>query len=130
MNNKENDELGRQIARLLDQHAAQIGDGTSAKLLEARKLALAHYQGKPAPGWAPNWATATVGRIAEPFSNNLRAGLILLAVLASLAGGVAWQTFNGNSGGDLAEIDEALLTDELPINAYLDKGFDSWLKRP
>jgi hypothetical protein len=22
-----------------------------------------------------------------------------------------------------------LLTDDLPINAYLDKGFDSWLKR-
>jgi len=22
-----------------------------------------------------------------------------------------------------------LLTDELPLNAYLDRGFDSWLKR-
>jgi hypothetical protein len=22
-----------------------------------------------------------------------------------------------------------LLTDDLPINAYLDQGFDSWLKR-
>jgi hypothetical protein len=29
----------------------------------------------------------------------------------------------------LAEVDAGLLTDELPINAYLDKGFDSWLKR-
>lgn len=130
MNNKENDELGRKIARLLDQRAGQIGDGTATKLLEARKLALAHYHEKPARGWVPAWAAATAGRIAEPFSNNLRAGLILLAVLVSLAGVVAWQTINGTSGSEIAEIDEALLTDELPINAYLDKGFDSWLKRP
>jgi hypothetical protein len=27
------------------------------------------------------------------------------------------------------EIDSALLTSELPINAYLDQGFDAWLKR-
>ena len=28
---------------------------------------------------------------------------------------------------ELAEIDAGLLTDELPISAYLDKGFDSWV---
>jgi hypothetical protein len=30
---------------------------------------------------------------------------------------------------DIEEIDAALLTSELPIDAYLDKGFDAWLKR-
>lgn len=130
MNNNENDELAGRIAKLLDQSATQIDPGTAAKLLEARKLALAHFQDKPARSWVPAWATATAGRMAEPFSNNLRAGLVLLAVLASLATIVAWQTLNNTSGSEIAEIDEALLTDELPINAYLDKGFDSWLKRP
>ena len=39
-----------------------------------------------------------------------------------------WQ--NGSSpASEMAEIDAGLLSDELPINAYLDKGFDSWLKR-
>jgi hypothetical protein len=27
------------------------------------------------------------------------------------------------------EIDSRLLTDELPIDAYLDKGFETWLKK-
>ena len=30
---------------------------------------------------------------------------------------------------EIEEIDAAVLTGELPIDAYLDKGFDAWLKR-
>ena len=30
---------------------------------------------------------------------------------------------------DIAEIDASLLTDDLPINAYLDNNFEAWLKR-
>ena len=30
---------------------------------------------------------------------------------------------------ELAEIDSQLLTDDLPIDAYLDRGFQNWLKR-
>jgi Protein of unknown function (DUF3619) len=30
---------------------------------------------------------------------------------------------------ELSAIDSALLTDELPIGAFTDKGFDAWLKR-
>jgi hypothetical protein len=54
--------------------------------------------------------------------------LLLAAVLvAAVAIGLSWQS--GGNGPDIAEIDAALLTDELPINAFLDQGFDSWLKR-
>ncbi len=35
---------------------------------------------------------------------------------------------NGVMSG-IADIDLGLLTDDLPIDAYLDKDFDSWLKR-
>ena len=30
---------------------------------------------------------------------------------------------------ELGAIDSALLTDELPISAFTDQGFDAWLKR-
>jgi hypothetical protein len=30
---------------------------------------------------------------------------------------------------DIAEIDANLLSGELPISAYLDSGFEAWLKR-
>ena len=31
---------------------------------------------------------------------------------------------------DIEETDAALLTSELPIEAYLDRGFQNWLKEP
>ena len=30
---------------------------------------------------------------------------------------------------DVVEIDTQLLTDDLPIDAYLDRGFQTWLKK-
>ena len=70
-----------------------------------------------------------LSRMVEPFNFSLRAGFVLLALLVSLVGVVSWHTFS-QPVSEIAEIDEGLLTDELPINAYLDKGFESWLKRP
>jgi Protein of unknown function (DUF3619) len=122
-----NDALAAKIAALLDQGTQELDSNTAEKLLAARKEALAHFQQEPAHAWVPV-AAGRAGRLFEPFSHNLRAGLVLLAVLAPLCGIVAWHTF-GQQGSEIAEIDEALLTDELPINAYLEKGFDSWVKR-
>jgi hypothetical protein len=129
MMTNQDDELAAKIVALLDQDVARLDDPIATKLLAVRKEALAHYQEKPAHAWAPEWVTAAAGRIAEPFGQNLRAGFVLLALLVSLAGFVAWQSF-GQQSSETADIDQALLTDELPINAFLDKGVDSWLKRP
>ena len=30
---------------------------------------------------------------------------------------------------EVEELDAQLLTDDLPIDAYLDRGFDAWLKK-
>jgi len=129
MNAQQNHELAEKIVKLLNQSTHQMNAQTATKLLEARKEALAHFQEKPARAWTSSWATVVVGCITEPFSHNLRAGFVLLAFLVAVAGVVAWQTMS-QQGSETAELDQALLTDELPINAYLDKGFDSWLKRP
>jgi hypothetical protein len=49
-----------------------------------------------------------------------------------IAGGVLffqnWQI--AQQTRDLEETDAALLTSELPIEAYLDRGFQNWLKEP
>ncbi len=130
MNNTQQDhELAEKIAVLLNQGAQQIDARTAGKLLDARKQALAHFNEQPQHSWTLEWAAQSVTRIAEPFSHNLRAWVVLLALLTTLAGAVAWQSFN-TQGSELADIDEGLLTSELPINAYLDRSFDSWLKRP
>lgn len=130
MNNTLQDhELAEKIVGLLDEGTQRMDARTTAKLLEIRKQALAHFNEQPERSWAFEWAAAGISRIAEPFSFNLRALAILVALCASLAGAVAWQSFS-TQGSEIADIDEGLLTSELPINAYLDRSFDSWLKRP
>lgn len=121
------DELARQLVKLLDRGADELEPRTAARLAAARKQALAHYETEPAPAlqWAP--VTSSGSRAG---SDNRRMGmrLLLAAVLvAAVAVGLGWHS--GGNGPDIAEIDAALLTDELPINAFLDQGFDSWLKR-
>jgi hypothetical protein len=129
---QDHDLLAQKIVGLLDQSTRELEAPTAEKLLAARKEALAHYHEKPVHSWAPEWAGSgllgRLGRASEPFSHNTRAGFAVLALLACLAAVVAWQTL-GQTSSEIADIDEGLLTDELPINAYLDKGFDSWLKR-
>jgi hypothetical protein len=139
MNAPQDDEVTEKFAEkivgLLDQSTREIDGITATKLEAARKEALAHFREKPVHAWAPQLSgtgRGGLGRFAEPFGfgHGLRGGVALLAVLACLAVVVAWQTFAPQQSSEIAEIDEALLTDELPINAFLDKGFDAWLKRP
>jgi len=130
MNNTQQDhELAQKVAKLLDQGTQQLDADITSKLLKARKQALAHFNEQPERSWASSWVAEGASRLSEPFSHNLRAWFALLALLAMLAGAIAWQSF-GTQGSEIADIDEALLTSELPINAYLDRSFDSWLKRP
>ena len=55
---------------------------------------------------------------------------VLLPTLLLVAGLVAiynWQ--QDQRAADLEELDAQLLTDDLPIDAYLDRGFEAWLKK-
>ena len=51
----------------------------------------------------------------------------VLFLVFGLAGIVYWNS--AQQAANIEEIDAALLTSDLPIDAYLDKGFDAWLKR-
>ncbi len=53
---------------------------------------------------------------------------VTILFLAFGAVGISYWNVN-QQAADIEEIDAALLTSELPIDAYLDKGFDAWLKR-
>lgn len=53
----------------------------------------------------------------------------LLVVLVLSVGTIGTYYWNGNEQAhEHDEIDSALLTDELPPTAYLDPGFQAWLK--
>ena len=121
-------ELAAKIAGLMNQGVDEIDLALAAKLLNARKEALAHYKGQHAPAWAPAWAGAAAARVAEPHHLNFRMVAATVAFMAAFACALAWQSLT-QTGSEVADVDAGLLTDDLPINAYLDRGFDSWLKR-
>ena len=124
------DELARKLVGYLNEGCRNLDQPVAERLLAARKAALSHYQGETAAAWG--WATASqaIGRLADPRRQGYVPMLIAAAALvAALIGFAYWQNYGNGQANELAEVDVGLLTDELPINAYLDRGFDSWLKR-
>lgn len=126
--NRSDDELGRKIGRHLDESLSRLDERVQARLLGARKVALARYGEARAAAGAWAWAGNVAGRLTGHHPNAWRYAAGAVALVAAVAGITYWQS-HSRPADELAEIDARILTDDLPINAYLDKGFDSWLKR-
>jgi len=58
---------------------------------------------------------------------SLRVLLPTLLLVAGLVSIYSWQ--QEQRAADALELDAQLLTDDLPIDAYLDRGFEAWLKK-
>ncbi|MFY9314764.1 MAG: DUF3619 family protein, partial [Burkholderiales bacterium] len=58
---------------------------------------------------------------------SLRVLLPLVLLVAGLVQIYSWQ--QDRRAADVEELDAQLLTDDLPIDAYLDRGFEAWLKK-
>ncbi len=122
------DELGARISKLLDEGAEGLAPESRERLAAARRQALARHQevSAKAPAWVPAWAESA-SRFTEQSVLGVRYVIPFAALVLGLMGVVYMHT--GTVSSDIADIDAGLLTDDLPINAYLDQGFDSWLKR-
>jgi hypothetical protein len=122
----EQDDLGRRIAELLDAGADSLGPAERERLAAARRTALAAHRPEKARAWVPALAGAGAGGWTE----RRLWGVPYLIPTAALILGLAAVTYmHWSPPNDIADIDAGLLTDDLPINAYLDQAFDSWLKR-
>ena len=115
--------FARRIRQHLDQ-STQLERATADKLRSARELALSRQRPEPAPvvAWADNvfgngWGWAGV---------SARVLLPAAALIVALAGIYNWQ--EKQRLAEIVELDSQLLTDDLPIDAYLDRGFQNWLK--
>lgn len=116
--------FGYQIKQQLDQ-SLDLEPATLNRLKVAREQALAR-QRTTEPAFALAWVDAVVGRVSgNPASASI--ALAVAALIIALVGIQYWQ--QTPTVEEIEEIDAALLTSDLPINAYLDKSFDTWLKR-
>ena len=125
--NRPEHELAKKLVQYLDYGVDHLEPGVRERLAAARRTALSHYRAKPAMELGLAWAGQAAVRLTEHRLYGARLLIAAAALLVAMAGVVYWQSTGPSNG--IAEIDLNLLTDELPINAYLDKGFDSWLKR-
>jgi hypothetical protein len=116
-------QFGKKVRHLLN--SGSLGSQVERRLLAAREAALARQRPERA-------ARARVGRQRlGRFGGWTTGALYAVLSLAILAGGAtgiySWQ--QSQRIAELEEIDSQLLTDDLPIDAYLDRGFQNWLKK-
>ncbi|MET0918525.1 MAG: DUF3619 family protein [Burkholderiales bacterium] len=131
MNTRES-ETAKKITTYLDSGAAKLKAGTAYRLQQARMAALARL-GEPAPATGRQMAhalagaggTGMVGR--RPAAGTLRLWLGVGALVALATFG--WQQWKAvQQVREFEELDAQLLSSDLPIDAYLDRGFQNWLK--
>ncbi|MDF3010205.1 MAG: DNA-directed polymerase specialized sigma subunit [Burkholderiales bacterium] len=118
------DQFGSRVQHLLDE-AIPLAPNAAERLRAAREQALARQRAAPAP--ALQWADNLLGSLGGWSGMSLRVLLPLALLLAGLIGIYAWQ--QKQTLAEIEEIDALLLTDELPLDAYLDRGFQDWLKK-
>ncbi len=117
-------ELARKIVKHLDYGVNEIQSATRYRLQAGRVAALARCP-RPKLAFGMAWA-GNVGSFHGHGRITITHYLAAAALLIACAAGVTyWQMTND----DDTDIDLSLLTDELPINAYLDNEFQTWLKR-
>jgi hypothetical protein len=116
--------FGNKIRQALNQ-GLRLDQTQTERLRAARERALARQRPEPAPALA--WADNVVGSLGGWSGVSLRLVAPLVALAISVATLYTWQQNRVIS--DFEEIDSMLLTDDLPIDAYLDRGFQNWLKQ-
>lgn len=119
-------DLARKIAQHLDSGLEQLTGGTLSRLQGARQKALAAYHPKPRTLFGLAWAGHGGGEKSGGFQPLYRAWVPLTALIFSLLLVNYWQNYY--QVGDQMEIDALLLAEDLPVDAYLDNGFDTWLE--
>jgi len=118
-----NDEIkfANKIRQALNE-GSRVDARIAARLRDARERALLARKPEREPALA--WAGGGFGGVGG-FS--LRVLLPVMLLVAGLLAIYTWQ--EEQRAADIEELDAMLLTSDLPIDAYLDRGFEAWLKK-
>ena len=126
------DVFAKKITTYLDHGVADLKAGTAYKLQLARAEALARLA-DPKRATEARVAVAGAGSGTGTVTGGRGLGgrgwlwLGIALIVAAGFGYQQWQAYQQLN--DIEETDAAILSSELPIDAYLDRGFQNWLKR-
>jgi uncharacterized protein DUF3619 len=121
-------QFARKVVGYLDQGTADLRSGTLYRLQQARARALAGVDRVPVSSTEMAMAGAgrhPSGRSGPQLTPTRWLGAVLL--LGALAFGYhQWHAMQ--EVREFEELDLHLLASDLPIDAYLDRGFQNWLR--
>jgi hypothetical protein len=122
--------LAYKVRHALNESTDNVSASTAERLFSARKIALSRK--KPESrlrAFVPQLAMAgETGRFFNSSSAWLsRVGVVIPLVVVALGLTSIYQYEQQRRIKDLADIDAAVLSDDLPLSAYLDHGFNGYL---
>jgi hypothetical protein len=118
-------QFGNKVRQVLNRGLAGVEPAAAERLRAARAQALARQRAELSPAMA--WADNAVGRVGGWGGLAWRIVLPVALLVAGVAAVQYWQ--QNQRVAEIEALDAELLTDELPIDAYLDRGFQTWLKQ-
>jgi len=113
--------FGNTIRQALNRRSARISATAAERLRAAREQALSRQRAEH-----PERAVALAG-VPSGRGFSLRWLLPAAVLVLGLSAIYVWQ--QSFRVAEVEDVDARLLTDDLPIDAYLDKGFQAWLKK-
>ena len=125
--------LAYKIRHALNEQLDTLPASTTDRLAAARAAALARKKPEetflqvktPGSGWRE--AFANFGNfVSAPAMSRLAVAVPVLALVIGMGG--MYQHNQQQQIAELADIDAAVLSDELPLTAYLDPGFNAYLE--
>lgn len=120
-------EFGYRVRLALNEGLEHVDYRTTLKLQQAREAALVHQRGaQPARGWALQTAGGPVTDRQPGWWPRLGLAAPLLALVVGFVGIYQYQEERRIS--ELADMDFAVLMDDVPLDAYADKGFGALLR--
>ena len=114
------------VRHALDANLDGLPSSTVDRLASARKLAVSRKKAHAPVRVSQRVLAGNIGSFFS-FSSLGRAGVVipLQALVAGLSG--IYQYEQEQHIAEIAELDAAVLSDELPLTAYLDHGFNAYL---
>ncbi len=128
---KEEIDFAYKVRRAMTESSENLPEATLERLATARQLALSR-QKQAEPSRAMAFGGVLAGSNGVSFSQKnwvkkMWLALPLLVLMVGLYG--IYEYEQEQQINDLAEIDAAVLVDELPPDAYLDNGFNAYLNK-
>jgi len=116
-------DLAKKIVHHLDYGTAHLDSRLQHRLQTARQHALETYA-EPRHSFSLAWTGH--GHSSHHGHSHFRAWVPLALLVLGLMFVTYWQ--NTQEMNDVSEIDAHLLAQDLPIHAFIDNGFDTWLE--